>query len=93
MLELYTHDMTAEPLGQGDPSGTREIPTTEARNRLAELIDRRPRGRSSTVRLRRRSLSQARARCSERGKSEAVAERTDARGGRRRRLSCRTSIV
>ena len=39
LLELYTHDMTAEPLGQVDPPGTREIPATEARNRMAELID------------------------------------------------------
>ena len=39
LLMLYTHDMTAEPLGQMDSFGTREIPATEARNRMAELID------------------------------------------------------
>jgi antitoxin (DNA-binding transcriptional repressor) of toxin-antitoxin stability system len=31
--------MTAEPPGRVNLSGTREIPATEARNRMAELID------------------------------------------------------
>ncbi len=39
LVELYTLDMTAEPLEQVGPSGTREVPVTEARNRMAELID------------------------------------------------------
>jgi prevent-host-death family protein len=39
MYALYNLLMTVEPLGQPDQSGLREIPASEARSRIAELLD------------------------------------------------------
>lgn len=39
MRELYTRHMSAEPFEPADMSGVREVPATEARNRMSELLD------------------------------------------------------